>query len=62
MKYMLFAAAFCLLFASVSIAQSDEINVIPKPQSVSRGSGTFTLSKKTKILAISDAGGRWRRS
>ncbi len=56
MIHKLIAAAFCLLFASFAFAQTDEINIIPKPQSVTRGSGAFTLSKKTKILAISDAG------
>jgi len=48
--------AFCLLFASVSIAQSDEINVIPKPQSRLSRQRHVYARKKTKILAISDAG------
>ena len=60
MKYTLFAAAFCLLLASFAFTQSsDGINIIPKPQSVSAGKGMFTVSKKTKILAMSDAGRRF---
>jgi len=57
MVYKLITIAFCLLFASFAFAQSsDGINIIPKPQSVSVGKGTFTVSKKTKILAMSDTG------
>ncbi len=51
MKYTLFAAAFCLLFASIGFAQIDEINIIPKPNSVERGRGAFSLNPRTKILA-----------
>ncbi len=58
MIYKLITVVFCLFFASMSFAQSGEINILPKPQSASRGSGTFTFSKKTKVLAISGAGKR----
>lgn len=56
MKYTLFAAAFCLLFASFAFTQTDDINVIPKPESMKLGSGKFTFSRKTKIGG-SDAAG-----
>ncbi len=54
MKYSLFAVALCLFISSFSLAQRDDVNIIPKPQSVSQGKGAFTLSKKTKILAMSN--------
>jgi hexosaminidase len=54
MKYSLFAVAFCLFFASFALAQAGEINIIPKPQAISRGQGAFVLTKRTKILAISN--------
>src|SRR5580765_714902 len=50
MKNTLFAAAFCLLFASFVFAQSDEINIIPKPVSVKVGTGAFKLTRSTKIV------------
>lgn len=58
MKTLIIAFAFCLVSVSISFTQNAEINIIPKPQTVSPASGTFTLSNKTKILAISDAGRR----
>ncbi len=56
MKYSLFAAAFCLLFASFTFTQSDEINIIPKPRSVKKLSGAFKLTKNTRIVALDEAG------
>ena len=53
MKHLLFAAAFCLLFASFALAQSDEINIVPKPQSITRGNGFFELNRNTKIVCAS---------
>ena len=50
MKYKVFAAAFCLLFASFAFAQSDEINIIPKPSSVTVDKGKFRLTPKTTIV------------
>ncbi|MBL8181710.1 MAG: family 20 glycosylhydrolase [Blastocatellia bacterium] len=50
MKHTLLAAAFCLLFASFAFGQNDEINIIPKPESVKIGTGYFTLTKSTKIV------------
>ncbi len=61
MKHLLFAAAFCLLFASFAsfaFAQGDEIHVIPKPQSVTNGSGVFVLNKNTRIVATNFEGKR----
>lgn len=51
MKYTLFAAAFCLLLASFAFAQSDEINIIPRPSMMKSGNGSFVLSRKTRIFA-----------
>ncbi|MEQ1922271.1 MAG: beta-N-acetylhexosaminidase [Pyrinomonadaceae bacterium] len=53
MKTTLFAAAFCLLLVSFSFAQSDEINIIPKPQSVASKSGSFSVNRET-IIATED--------
>ncbi len=39
-----------LLVASSGFAQSDEINIIPKPSSIERLNGTFTLNSNTKIF------------
>jgi len=54
MKYTLFAAAFCLLFASIVLAQTGEINIIPKPLSIEKAAGSFTLTPQTKIFIPSD--------
>ena len=51
MKNTLLAAAFCLLFASFAFGQNDEINVVPKPRSITHGEGRFQLSKNTRIIA-----------
>ena len=60
MKHTLLAAAFFLLFASFAIGQSDEINIIPKPQVVTATPNLekFRLTRKTKILADTDVGRR----
>ncbi|MEP6848125.1 MAG: family 20 glycosylhydrolase [Acidobacteriota bacterium] len=52
MKHRLFAAAFCLLFASCGIAQNNGINIVPKPQSVLRGVGEFRMTKDTRIVFL----------
>lgn len=57
MKLTLLAAAFCLFFSTFTDAQTDEINIIPKPKSVQAGKGHFTFSRKTKLEAT-DQGGR----
>jgi hexosaminidase len=45
-------AIFFVAVLSVCLyAQTPEINIIPKPNSVQRNDGTFTLSRKTVILA-----------
>ena len=54
MKCLLFTAAFSLLFASFAFAKTDEINIVPKPQTVKPGVGDFTFSKKTKIVALGE--------
>lgn len=44
------------MFAGFVFAQSGEINIIPKPASVERGSGHFQLDRKTKIVATDEIG------
>ena len=56
MKTTLFAAAFCLVLASFSFAQTDEINIVPKPKTIDYGTGSFTLRKDTKILLRYEGG------
>ncbi len=49
MIHKLFAAACSLLFASFAFAQAEEINIIPKPISLSVEKGFFRINKATKI-------------
>ncbi len=56
MIHKLIAVAFCLLFATYGFAQTGEINIIPKPKSVSLSQGVFKLDRKTKIIATDDTG------
>lgn len=49
----IFLALLIVFIPAIVHAQSPEINIIPKPRSLSPGSGTFSLSSKTKILAMS---------
>ena len=55
MKYTIFAAVFCLLFASFVFAQSNEINVIPKPKTVRAGKGMFVINRQTTLIAGTNA-------
>jgi len=53
---------FCFLIAAVLTvsvsAQTNQLNIIPQPQSVTRGKGEFKLNRKTKIVATDEAGRR----
>ena len=49
---------FLSLASPAAFAQAPDINIIPRPVSVKRTSGEFTLDKKTKIVATDDAGRR----
>ena len=51
MKTLIFAFAFCLALSSIHMAQTSEINIIPKPKSVKTSEGHFLLSRKTRIIA-----------
>ncbi len=55
MKKLFFVVVFCFVFASVVFAQSNEINIIPKPATVVYGKGSFTLTKSTKIHISSES-------
>jgi hexosaminidase len=46
---------FVLVLVVLSSGQSSEINIIPKPNSVLVGKGSFVLSAKTKIYAKNDS-------
>ncbi len=56
MKYLLIAAAFCLIFASFTFGQADEINIIPRPRTIDVGTGSFALRKDTRIIITYDGG------
>ncbi|HTK26393.1 MAG TPA: family 20 glycosylhydrolase [Pyrinomonadaceae bacterium] len=56
MKLLIFALLSLLLTAGVVLAQSNEINIIPRPQSIKPGSGEFKFDRKTKLVATDDAG------
>lgn len=58
MKTSLISFAISLIFVSLISAQPTKVNVIPQPQTVSLGTGSFQLSKKTKILTMSDSSRR----
>ncbi len=54
MKILTIAFAFCIVLSSINMAQTAEINSIPKPRSVRSFDGErFTLSRRTKIVASS---------
>lgn len=50
MKRFFFVVALLLLFAPIGLAQSDEINIIPRPLNVSRNSGHFEINSNTRIV------------
>jgi len=58
MKNLLLTAVSCLVLTFCSFAQTDRVNIIPKPVSVTSGSGPFTLSRTTKIVTDSDGAKR----
>jgi hexosaminidase len=49
---------FLSLLSTVAFPQTTGINIIPRPNSVKRTSGEFTLRKKTKIIATDEPGRR----
>jgi len=58
MKIILMALVFCAALCASVMAQATSVNIIPRPQTVTPGSGSFTLTAKTKIVATDDAGRR----
>ena len=56
MKLLFSALLSLLLTTGVALAQSNEINIIPKPQSIKMGSGEFKLDRKTKVVGTDEAG------
>ena len=50
------ALTVILLFSALSgISQTEDINIIPKPNSIVRGAGSFLLDKQTKIAVTGKA-------
>ena len=58
MKRFFVAVAFLVLCAPFALAQSGEINVIPRAQRVTVGKGAFELNPDTKIVATNAEGKR----
>ena len=59
MKILLLTVVSCLVLTFCSFAQTASVvNIIPRPVSVTAASGHFTLSRETKIVAVSDAAKR----
>ncbi|HLA94154.1 MAG TPA: family 20 glycosylhydrolase, partial [Pyrinomonadaceae bacterium] len=54
MKGLFAAIAVALSLASVCLAQSDKVNIIPKPRSVSFEIGNFSLRKDTWIVVMDE--------
>jgi hexosaminidase len=50
MRRLFTAITVSLFLVSIYFAQSEEINIIPKPQSIDKESGKFTLTRQTKIF------------
>ncbi len=55
-----FFAAILLVFllTTIQLAQSDEINVVPVPESVTILSNQFTINKDTRIVTVGEPGRR----
>src|SRR5687768_5399449 len=58
MKILLLTVVLCLVLTLCSFAQTAGVNIIPRPVLVTGGSGHFTLSRETKIVAAGDAAKR----
>lgn len=52
----IFILTSVILFAFSCVAQSTDINIIPRPVSVKRAGGEFTFTRKTSLVATDDAG------
>lgn len=57
MRNIIFVVIY-LLLSQVVFAQTAEINIIPRPNSITRTEGEFTLTTATKIVASDKAGKR----
>lgn len=58
MKRFVALTTLLVLLALVNFAQSNEINIIPKPRSIEAGSGNFTFNSETKLVATDKLGKR----
>lgn len=56
MKHFFLAIAISLFFSLGAFAQGDEINIVPKPTSVTKSDGTFIFNQKTKLYATDEEG------
>jgi len=55
MKFLASIVGLCLVLSIVSFAQTDEINIVPKPRTVERHEGYFKFDRQTKIVGRSKA-------
>ncbi|HKP68947.1 MAG TPA: family 20 glycosylhydrolase, partial [Pyrinomonadaceae bacterium] len=51
MKILIATLVIALLLGVSAFAQSDDVNIVPRPQKIVRGDGYFTLTPDTRILA-----------
>ncbi len=58
MKHFLAVIAFLVLAVTFNFGQNNDINIIPRPESVQPGNGNFTFSRKTKLGATRPEGHR----
>lgn len=56
MKRILLVCFFVSVFLSSVFAQSNEINIVPKPSRIDKRDGAFTINDKTSIVATDPAG------
>lgn len=52
----LFVLILLVTFCMCAFAQTPQFNIIPRPNSITTGSGTFTFDQRTKIVAQDEAG------
>src|SRR5829696_6583394 len=58
MKIALLGFLFATLLVSVASAQTDDVNIIPKPRLAARADGAFRVDQNTKIVATDKPGKR----
>ncbi len=54
MKNLFFV--ICLILTSSAFAQSNEIDIVPRPQKFERSEGAFEIKRNTRIIALGEGG------